>query len=108
MKTKLAKKYIVKTDYLDWYKLQKGDILEQDGVIYIIKTKEHWIPVISITDILEYHPDWLEEVQEKEFTREDMIDFGHDFLSSHFSSSKIHNDDEFINQWIETRNNKES
>ena len=102
---KLAKKYIVKTDYLDWYKLQKGDILEQDGVIYIIKTKEHWIPVISITDILEYHPDWLEEVQEKEFTREDMIDFiEYHEVESYFDKADAGN---ILDIWLETRNNKE-
>jgi len=105
MKTKLAKKYIVKTDQLFMFDLKEGD-----KIFLTIKnryTSDHvnFIDENVIIRILCRNPDWLEEVQEKEFTKKDLI-CAVKYVSGAGSISII-NIDKHMDSWLETRNNKE-
>lgn len=80
------KKYKVLTDNLDWYDAPK------DSMITFLTDKVNvYNPELDINvavsgqifDSLLYcvklHPDWFEEIQEKEFTKDDMMNFANYF-----------------------------
>ena len=84
------KKYKVVTDNLDWYHLPKGRIVAitspgefEGGINHFQQT---------IEECMLLHPDWFEEVQEKEFTRADMVDPYHPHRGHEFCGGLGDND----------------
>jgi hypothetical protein len=71
------KKYKVTTSCLsEYFSVDMDDILSQsyDGADFMSDNNKAGFTENTFNFLLHDHPDWFEEIQEKEFTREDMID----------------------------------
>ena len=108
------KKYKIVTDNLDWYGLKNGMIIEEyddgsiDGVYrHGIEGLEEKYGTVFLKKPIErainLHPKWFEEIQEKEYSENELKDFAccifKSILRDKSSSWKTFNIDELFLKW---------
>jgi len=91
------KKYRVVTDNLDWVGVKNGVMVEENefGILKSDYAKFN-------SNLLKLHPDWFEQAEEEEFTREDMMGFAR-YVNDHLKTKDktLNWLEAYLDNWIE-------